>query len=54
MTQKKKEFTLSRAEHEDAPTVAAPCRWKYIQNYADAKGTVVEEIITRGRVVGGD
>jgi GrpB-like predicted nucleotidyltransferase (UPF0157 family) len=28
--------------------------WKYMQNYADAKGTVVEEIITRVRVVRGD
>jgi len=23
--------------------------WRYVQNYADAKGTVVEEIITRAR-----
>jgi GrpB-like predicted nucleotidyltransferase (UPF0157 family) len=38
-----------RERYERTKRELARKEWKYVQNYADAKGAVVEEIITRAR-----
>jgi GrpB-like predicted nucleotidyltransferase (UPF0157 family) len=40
-----------RELYERTKRELAKREWKYVQNYADAKGPVVEEIIARGREV---
>jgi len=41
-----------RALYERTKRELARKRWKYVQNYADTKGSVVEEIIARARQTG--
>ena len=41
-----------RERYERTKRELAKKDWKYVQNYADAKGSVVEEIIARAREVG--
>lgn len=36
-----------RQRYEDAKRELARRRWKFVQNYADAKSTIIEEIISR-------
>ena len=38
---------IERRRYEDAKRELARKRWKYVQNYADAKSEVIEDIISR-------
>ncbi len=45
--------TADRQLYERTKRELARVNWKYIQNYADAKTAVVEEILVRARDIGG-